>query len=46
MIFEHEIPSKSKLYFGECAKVKRDIESVCASTMYENGFEEIVTPLF
>jgi len=46
MIFEHEIPSKSKLYFGECAKVKREIEAVCASTMYENGFEEIVTPLF
>ncbi len=46
MIFEHEIPSKSKLYFGECAKIKREIENICAETMDENGFEEIVTPLF
>ena len=46
MIFEHEIPSKSKLYFGECAKIKREIENICAKTMDENGFEEIVTPLF
>jgi len=46
MIFEHEIPSKSKLYFGECAKIKREIENICANTMEENGFEEIVTPLF
>ncbi len=46
MIFAHEIPSGSKLYFGESAKVKRDIEYV-ASEMLENfGFEEIVTPLF
>ena len=46
MIFEHEIPSKSKLYFGECAKIKREIENSCAKIMDENGFEEIVTPLF
>jgi len=46
MIFEHEIPSKSKLYFGECAKVKRAIETLSAKTMQENGFEEIVTPIF
>jgi histidyl-tRNA synthetase len=46
MIFEHEIPSKSKLYFGECAKIKRQIESICAEAMEANGFEEIVTPLF
>lgn len=46
MIFEHEIPSGSKLYFGESAKVKREIE-YAASEMLENfGFEEIVTPLF
>ena len=46
MVYEHEIPSGSKLYFGESAKVKRDIEYV-ASEMLENlGFEEIVTPLF
>ena len=46
MIFEHEIPSKSKLYFGECAKIKREIETTSAIAMEENGFEEIVTPLF
>ena len=46
MIFEHEIPSKSKLYFGECAKIKRQIEMVSADALEENGFEEIVTPLF
>lgn len=46
MIFEHEIPSKSKLYFGECAKIKRQIEATCADALEANGFEEIVTPLF
>ena len=46
MIFEHEIPSKSKLYFGECAKIKRQIEAVSADVFYADGFEEIVTPLF
>ncbi len=46
MIFEHEIPSKSKLYFGASAKIKRQIESSCALVLEENGFEEIVTPLF
>ncbi len=46
MIFEHEIPSGSKLYFGESAKIKRHIESVAASMLDEAGFEEIVTPLF
>lgn len=46
MIFEHEIPTKSKLYFGECAKIKREIESISAKAMSENGFEEIVTPIF
>jgi len=46
MIFEHEIPSQSKLYFGKSAKIKREIEAVCASAMDINGFEEIVTPLF
>ena len=46
MIFEHEIPSKSKLYFGECAKIKRQIETLSADLLDSNGFEEIVTPLF
>jgi len=46
MIFEHEIPSKSKLYFGECAKIKRTIEHQSALMLTEAGFEEIVTPIF
>jgi len=46
MIFEHEIPSGSKLYFGESAKVKREIEFVSAEILDNLGFEEIVTPLF
>lgn len=46
MIFEHEIPIGSKLYFGESAKVKRDIEFRASSLLYKEGFEEIVTPVF
>lgn len=46
MIFEHEIPSGSKLYFGESAKIKREIEFVSAEMLDNLGFEEIVTPLF
>ena len=46
MIFEHEIPSGSKLYFGESAKIKREIEFVSAELLDNIGFEEIVTPLF
>lgn len=46
MIFEHEIPSGSKLYFAESAKVKREIEFVSAKMLENLGFEEIVTPLF
>jgi len=46
MIFEHEIPSGSKLYFGESAKVKRDIEYISSEILDNLGFEEIVTPLF
>ena len=46
MIFEHEIPSGSKLYFGTSAKVKREIEFVSAEMLENFGFEEIVTPLF
>ena len=46
MIFEHEIPSGSKLYFGESAKVKREIEFVSAEMLENFGFEEIVTPIF
>jgi len=46
MILEHEIPNGSKLYFGESAKVKRKIENVASEVLSENGFEEIVTPIF
>lgn len=46
MIFEHEIPSGSRLYFGQSAKIKREIESIASETLYDLGFEEIVTPLF
>jgi len=46
MIFEHEIPSGSKLYFGASAKVKREIEFVSSEILDNLGFEEIVTPMF
>ena len=46
MIFEHEIPSGSRLYFGQSAKIKREIENIASETLYGLGFEEIVTPLF
>ena len=46
MILEHEIPNGSKLYFGNSAKVKRRVENIASDVLYENGFEEIVTPVF
>ncbi len=46
MILEHEIPQGSKLYFGKSAKLKRHIEKVASDVLYDNGFEEIVTPIF
>jgi histidyl-tRNA synthetase len=46
MIFEHEIPSGSRLYFGQSAKVKREIENIAGETLEGLEFEEIVTPLF
>lgn len=46
MIFEHEIPDNSKLYFLSSAKEKRKIEQIAAEILYNEGFEEIVTPLF
>lgn len=46
MILEHEIPQGTKLYFGQTAKKKREIESVASDILYANGFEEIVTPIF
>ncbi|NPA50420.1 MAG: ATP phosphoribosyltransferase regulatory subunit [Epsilonproteobacteria bacterium] len=46
MIFEHEIPSGSKLYFNKSAKIKRELESIAASFFEARGFKEIVTPAF
>lgn len=46
MILEHEIPNGSKLYFGNSAKLKREIEKVASEVLYEKGFEEILTPIF
>lgn len=46
MIYDHEIPKGSKLYFGESAKLKREIENIAAQVLQEFGYEEIVTPLF
>jgi len=46
MIYEHEIPKGSRLYFGEIAKLKRDIETKASHILEEFGYEEIVTPFF
>ena len=46
MIFEHEIPNGSRLYFGNTAKAKRELEYKASSYLSNNGFEEIVTPNF
>ena len=46
MIFEHEIPNGSRLYFGNSAKAKRDLEYKASNYLQNNGFEEIVTPNF
>jgi len=46
MIFEHEIPSASRLYFGKSAKLKREIENICSESLESKDFNEIVTPLF
>jgi len=46
MIFEHEIPTGSKLYFGQSAKRKRELENKASAFLEANGFEEIVTPNF
>ncbi len=46
MIYEHEIPRGSRLYFGDEARIKRKIEDIASKILYKNGFEEIVTPFF
>jgi histidyl-tRNA synthetase len=46
MIFEHEIPQGSRLYFGKTAKAKRELENKVSNIFIQNNFEEIVTPNF
>lgn len=46
MIYEHEIPKGSKLYFAQSAKLKREIETYASEVLYAEGFEEISTPFF
>ena len=46
MVFEHEIPEGSKLYFAATAKTKRFIETKASTLLSDAGFEEILTPLF
>ena len=46
MIFEHEIPNGSRLYFGKTAKQKRFLELKVSSFFSKIGFQEIVTPNF
>lgn len=46
MVFEHEIPKGSRLYFGKAAKAKRALENKICTILDNSGFEEIVTPNF
>ncbi len=46
MVYEHEIPSGSKLYFGKSAKLKREVENICSDYLESQNFSEIVTPIF
>jgi len=46
MIFEHEIPNGSRLYFGKTAKRKRELEYKVSQILFDENFEEIVTPNF
>lgn len=46
MVFEHEIPEGTKLYFGKSARIKRELESAACEIFYRHNFEEVVTPYF
>ena len=46
MVFEHEIPKGSRLYFGKSAKAKRALENKVCDILDQKGFEEIITPNF
>ena len=45
MVYEHEIPSLTRLYFGKSAQLKRKIETVASDILSQQKYEEIVTPL-
>ncbi len=45
MVYEHEIPSLTRLYFGKSALQKRKIETTASDILFRYGYEEIVTPL-
>lgn len=45
MVYEHEIPSLTRLYFGKSALQKRKIEAIASDVLFREGYEEIVTPL-
>ncbi|KAB7887655.1 ATP phosphoribosyltransferase regulatory subunit [Poseidonibacter ostreae] len=46
MVFEHEIPKGSRLYFGKAAKAKRALENKVCQILENKDFEEIITPNF
>jgi histidyl-tRNA synthetase len=46
MVFEHEIPKGSRLYFGKAAKAKRALENKICGILDAKGFDEILTPNF
>mgnify|MGYP002633232681 CR=1 FL=1 len=46
MILEHEIPNGSRLYFGKTAKKKRELEYKVSQILFDENFDEIVTPNF
>lgn len=46
MVFEHEIPKGSRLYFGKVAKAKRALENKVCGILDDKGFDEILTPNF
>ncbi len=46
MVYEHEIPNQSRLYFSKSAKLKRDIEHIASNVLLDKSYDEIVTPIF
>lgn len=45
-MFEHEIPAGSRLYVGVNARKKRIAEQQASELLSQEGFDEIVTPIF